>query len=61
MILNPFPEGRVANRFRFVNADTICALQIFEDESHPNFLMQGPHGRGKEGLSLFGTQTLPRG
>ena len=39
---------------RFVNADTICALQIFEDESHPNFHMQGPHGRGKEGLSLFG-------
>lgn len=39
---------------RFVNADTICSLQIFEDESHPNFHMQGPKGRGKEGLSLFG-------
>ncbi|KAI5853195.1 DNA mismatch repair protein MutS, partial [Morchella snyderi] len=38
----------------FVNADTICSLQIFEDESHPNFHMQGPKGRGKEGLSLFG-------
>lgn len=41
-------------RSRFVNADTICSLQIFEDESHPNFHMQGPKGRGKEGLSLFG-------
>lgn len=39
---------------RFVNSDTICSLQIFEDESHPNFHMQGPKGRGKEGLSLFG-------
>lgn len=39
---------------RFVNGDTICSLQIFEDESHPNFHMQGPKGRGKEGLSLFG-------
>lgn len=37
-----------------MNADTICSLQIFEDESHPNFHMQGQGGRGKEGLSLFG-------
>lgn len=37
-----------------MNADTICSLQIFEDESHPNFHMQGPKGRSKEGLSLFG-------
>jgi hypothetical protein len=39
---------------RFVNADTMCALQIFENESHPNLHMQSPHGYGKEGLSLFG-------
>ncbi|CAZ86442.1 unnamed protein product [Tuber melanosporum] len=48
------------NNTMFVNADTMCALQIFEDESHPNFLMQGPHGRGKEGLSLFGIMNLTR-
>ncbi|KAG0641233.1 muts domain V-domain-containing protein [Tuber brumale] len=48
------------NDTMFVNADTMCALQIFEDESHPNFLMQGPHGRGKEGLSLFGIMNLTR-
>lgn len=42
-----------------MNADTICSLQIFEDESHPNFHMQGPKGRGKEGLSLFGKLYLP--
>lgn len=40
---------------RIINSDTICSLQIFEDESHPNFHMQGKGGRGKEGLSLFGT------
>lgn len=39
---------------RFINRDTICSLQIFEDEGHPNFHMQGKGGRGKEGLSLFG-------
>jgi hypothetical protein len=39
---------------RFVNADTVCSLQIFENEAHPNFHMQGKGGRGKEGLSLFG-------
>ncbi|KAF8420824.1 DNA mismatch repair protein MutS [Tirmania nivea] len=38
----------------FINRDTICSLQIFEDEGHPNFHMQGKGGRGKEGLSLFG-------
>ncbi|PWW76611.1 hypothetical protein C7212DRAFT_357556 [Tuber magnatum] len=48
------------NDTMFVNADTMCALQIFEDESHPNFLTQGPHGRGKEGLSLFGIMNLTR-
>ncbi|KAF8244532.1 hypothetical protein K440DRAFT_513134, partial [Wilcoxina mikolae CBS 423.85] len=42
----------------FVNADTICSLQIFENESHPNFHMQGKGGRGKEGLSLFGILNL---
>ncbi|KAF3312754.1 MutS protein msh5 [Orbilia oligospora] len=38
----------------FLNADTMTSLQIFSDESHPSFHKQGPHGRGKEGLSLFG-------
>ncbi|KAK6337597.1 MutS protein msh5 [Orbilia blumenaviensis] len=38
----------------FINADTMTSLQIFSDESHPSFHKQGPHGRGKEGLSLFG-------
>ncbi|KAF8475653.1 muts domain V-domain-containing protein [Kalaharituber pfeilii] len=38
----------------FINTDTICSLQIFQDEGHPNFHMQGKGGRGKEGLSLFG-------
>lgn len=38
-----------------VDANTIVSLQIFEDESHPNFHMQGRGGQGnKEGLSLFG-------
>jgi DNA mismatch repair protein MSH5 len=49
---------KVLTGYRFVNADTVCALQIFEDESHPNFHMQGPRGRGKEGLSLFGKWSL---
>ncbi|KAL7267479.1 hypothetical protein RUND412_009935 [Rhizina undulata] len=44
----------------FVNADTICSLQIFEDEAHPNFHMQGPQGRGKEGLSVFGIMNVTR-
>ncbi|KAI5811678.1 muts domain V-domain-containing protein [Peziza echinospora] len=37
-----------------INSDTICSLQIFEEEGHPNIHMQGKGGRGKEGLSLFG-------
>ena len=37
----------------FINSDTICSLQIFENEGHPNFQVQGKR-RGKEGLSLFG-------
>ncbi|KAK9428498.1 muts domain V-domain-containing protein [Lipomyces doorenjongii] len=42
------------NEIMFVNSDTICSLQIFEDESHPNFHMHGSANRHKEGLSLFG-------
>jgi DNA mismatch repair protein MSH5 len=42
----------------FVNSDTICSLQIFEDESHPNFHMHGSANRHKEGLSLFGMTTV---
>ncbi|GES81967.1 MutS family protein MSH5 [Rhizophagus clarus] len=46
-------------RFLHINADALCSLQIFEDESHPNMHMQS---RSKEGLSLFGilnnTRTL---
>lgn len=42
---------------RFINPDTICSLQIFEDESHPNIHSRGKGGRGKEGLSLFGKLT----
>ncbi|KAK9477054.1 muts domain V-domain-containing protein [Lipomyces japonicus] len=38
----------------FVNSDTLCSLQIFEDESHPNFQTQGMNQGHKEGLSLFG-------
>ncbi|KAF3214919.1 MutS protein msh5, variant 2, partial [Orbilia oligospora] len=48
----------------FLNADTMTSLQIFSDESHPSFHKQGPHGRGKEGLSLFGivnTTRTPQG
>ncbi|BFZ65463.1 chaperone ATPase hsp78 [Saitoella coloradoensis] len=48
------------NDYMLVNADTICSLQIFEDESHPNFHMQGRGGRGKEGLSLFGIMNSTR-
>ncbi|KAA8906732.1 muts domain V-domain-containing protein [Sphaerosporella brunnea] len=44
----------------FVNADTLCSLQIFENEAHPNFHMQGKGGRGKEGLSLFGIINMTR-
>ncbi|KAI5805773.1 muts domain V-domain-containing protein [Geopyxis carbonaria] len=44
----------------FINGDTMRALQIFENESHPNFHMQGKGGRGKEGLSLFGIMNLTR-
>ena len=40
---------------RFVNTDTICTPEIIEGESDPNLHMQGPHGRGKRGLSLFVT------
>ncbi|KAK6355697.1 MutS protein msh5 [Orbilia javanica] len=42
----------------------MTSLQIFSDESHPSFHKQGPHGRGKEGLSLFGivnTTRTPQG
>ncbi|CAG8440083.1 18808_t:CDS:10 [Acaulospora morrowiae] len=39
------------SQFMHVNGDTLCSLQIFEDESHPNMHMQA---RSKEGLSLFG-------
>lgn len=48
----------------FLNADTMTSLQIFSDESHPSFHKQGRHGRGKEGLSLFGivnTTRTPQG
>ncbi|CAG8583268.1 1562_t:CDS:10 [Funneliformis caledonium] len=38
-------------RFLHINADALCSLQIFEDESHPNMHMQA---KSKEGLSLFG-------
>ncbi|RHZ76807.1 hypothetical protein Glove_192g13 [Diversispora epigaea] len=38
-------------KFMQINADTLCSLQIFEDESHPNMHMQT---KFKEGLSLFG-------
>lgn len=44
----------------FINRDTICSLQIFEDEGHPNFHLQGKGGRGKEGLSLFGVLNSTR-
>ncbi|CAG8489217.1 10316_t:CDS:10 [Ambispora gerdemannii] len=37
--------------FLHVNADTLCSLQIFEDESHPNMHTRS---RAKEGLSIFG-------
>jgi len=56
MCVNLFYDGEVLTGVRFVNADTVCGLQIFESESHPNFHMQGRGGRGKEGLSLFGKQ-----
>ncbi|KAK6500442.1 MutS protein msh5 [Arthrobotrys musiformis] len=48
----------------FINVDTMTSLQIFSDESHPSFHKQGPQGRGKEGLSLFGivnTTRTPQG
>ncbi|KAF3940947.1 hypothetical protein ABW19_dt0205564 [Dactylella cylindrospora] len=48
----------------FVNSDTMTSLQIFNDESHPSFHRQGEHGRGREGLSLFGiinTTSTPQG
>jgi DNA mismatch repair protein MSH5 len=38
----------------FVNADTICSLQVFESEAHPSGYMAGAGKGGKEGLSLFG-------
>ncbi|KAG9293455.1 hypothetical protein G9A89_009179 [Geosiphon pyriformis] len=37
--------------FLHVNADALCSLQIFEDETHPNMHMRS---RAKEGLSVFG-------
>ncbi|KAK7203463.1 mismatch repair protein 5 [Myxozyma melibiosi] len=37
----------------YVNSDTICSLQIFLDESHPDVL-ESAANRRKEGLSLFG-------
>ena len=37
-----------------VNGDTLSALQIFFDESHPNM----HNTRRKEGLSLFGLDYL---
>ncbi|KAJ3088950.1 MutS protein msh5 [Quaeritorhiza haematococci] len=46
-------------RYMHVNADTLCSLQIFQDEAHPNM----HSSRSKEGLSLFGildmTHTAP--
>lgn len=40
---------------RYVNTDTLTALQIIQSESHPNAQNQGPRNTGsKEGLSLFG-------
>ncbi|KAK9243679.1 DNA mismatch repair protein MutS [Lipomyces tetrasporus] len=47
-------ESFKLNDIMFVNSDTICSLQIFEDESHPNFHIRGSTNRHKEGLSLFG-------
>ncbi|KAK9323444.1 muts domain V-domain-containing protein [Lipomyces orientalis] len=47
-------ESFKLNDIMFVNSDTICSLQIFEDESHPNFHTRGSTNRHKEGLSLFG-------
>ncbi|CAG8537518.1 14194_t:CDS:10, partial [Ambispora leptoticha] len=43
--------------FLHVNADSLCSLQIFEDESHPNM-----HARSqaKEGLSIFGVLNRTR-
>ncbi|KAK9447277.1 DNA mismatch repair protein MutS [Limtongia smithiae] len=40
------------NTVMFINSDTICSLQIFQDETHPNF--HSTATRAKEGLSLFG-------
>ena len=43
--------------YRFVNEDTLAALQIFRTESSPNVHSHGPSkgaSGGKEGLSVFG-------
>ncbi|KAK9469138.1 muts domain V-domain-containing protein [Lipomyces arxii] len=42
------------NDVMFINSDTINALRIFDDESHPNFHTYGSDNIRKEGLSLFG-------
>ncbi|KAI1180496.1 muts domain V-domain-containing protein [Nemania sp. FL0916] len=41
----------------FVNADTLCSLQIMQPEYHPNSLQRGPTvstSGAKEGLSVYG-------
>jgi DNA mismatch repair protein MSH5 len=47
-----------ANRYyRFINADTFLALQVFQPEPHPHSHNQGPtkmNSGSKEGLSIYG-------
>ncbi|KND00198.1 MutS family protein MSH5 [Spizellomyces punctatus DAOM BR117] len=38
------------NQYMHVNADTLCSLQIFQNEAHPSMHCK----KGKEGFSLFG-------
>ena len=45
----------MADASRFINADTLTALQIIQPEAHPNASNQGPGTSGsKESLSVFG-------